>query len=56
MTRSTPEGWPTSRTADAFYTSDLYRAATAAVTTQPEILMTWPVEGIDTGNGWHGVG
>ena len=49
------EVWQTREAADAFYTSELYRAATAAVTAQPEILMTWSIEGIDDGNGWHGV-
>jgi quinol monooxygenase YgiN len=49
------EVWQTREAADAFYTSELYRAATAAVTAQPKILMTWSIEGIDDGNGWHGV-
>ena len=49
------EVWQTREAADAFYSSERYRAATAAITTHPEIIMTWPVEGIDDGNGWHGV-
>ena len=49
------EVWQTREAADAFYTSPLYQAATAAITAQPNILMTWPVEGIDTGTGWHGM-
>jgi quinol monooxygenase YgiN len=47
------EVWQTREAADTFYTSELYRQATAAITSQPEILMTWPVEGIDVGTGWH---
>jgi quinol monooxygenase YgiN len=49
------EIWQTREAADAFYTSQRYRAATADITSQPNILMTWPVEGIDTGAGWHGL-
>ena len=47
------EVWQSREAADAFYTSDGYRAATAAITTQPDIVMTWPIEGLDTGTGWH---
>ncbi len=47
--------WQTREAADAFYTSPLYQAATATITTQPNILITWPVQGIDTGAGWHGI-
>lgn len=49
------EVWQTRDAADAFYTSELYQAATTNLTTQPKILMTWPIEGIDDGNGWHGL-
>jgi hypothetical protein len=49
------ELWQTREAADAFYNSDLYRTATITVTAQPKILMTWPVEGVDNGNGWHSV-
>ena len=47
------EVWETREAADAFYGSDLYREATAAITTQPEIVMTWPVHGLDDGTGWR---
>jgi hypothetical protein len=47
------EVWETREAADAFYGSALYRAATATITTQPEILMTWPVQGLDDGRGWR---
>jgi len=49
------EVWQTHEAADAFYTSTLYQAATAAITALPNILMTWPIEGIDTGAGWRGI-
>lgn len=47
------EVWQSREAADAFYTSDRYQAATATITTQPNIVMTWQIEGLDTGDGWH---
>ena len=47
------EVWQSRQAADAFYTSDRYQAATATIATQPTIVMTWPIEGLDTGTGWH---
>ena len=47
------EVWQTRELADAFYGSQLYRDAVAAITAQPEIVMTWPVNGLDQGGGWH---
>jgi hypothetical protein len=47
------EVWETREAADAFYASELYREATAMITTQPEIVMTWPVHGLDDGRGWR---
>ena len=47
------EVWQSREAADAFYTSDRYRAATTTITAQPNIVMTWPIEGLDTGTGWH---
>ena len=47
------EVWETREAADAFYGSDLYREATAAITVQPEIVMTWPIHGLDDGRGWQ---
>jgi quinol monooxygenase YgiN len=47
------EVWETREAADTFYRSELYREATATITTQPEILMTWPVHGLDDGQGWR---
>jgi hypothetical protein len=47
------EVWATREAADAFYSSERYREATATITTQPKILMTWPVYGADTGSGWR---
>jgi quinol monooxygenase YgiN len=49
------EVWQSREAADAFYTSDRYQAATATITAQPNIVMTWPIEGLDTGTGWHPV-
>ena len=49
------EVWQSREAADAFYTSDRYQAATATVTSQPTIVMTWPIEGLDTGTGWQPV-
>jgi hypothetical protein len=49
------EVWQTREAAEAFYGSDLYRQAVAAadVLTEPEIVMTWTVEGLDDGHGWR---
>jgi quinol monooxygenase YgiN len=47
------EVWQSREAADAFYTSDRYQAATTTITAQPNIVMTWPIEGLDTGTGWH---
>jgi len=47
------EVWETREAADAFYGSDLYRDATASITTEPRIVMTWPVHGLDNGTGWR---
>ena len=49
------EVWQTRQAAETFYGSELYRQAvtTAAVTTEPEIVMTWTVEGLDDGHGWR---
>ena len=47
------EVWETREAADAFYGSELYREATATITAQPEIVMTWPVHGLDDGTGWR---
>ncbi len=47
------EVWETREAADAFYGSDRYREAAATSPSEPKILMTWPVSGVDTGSGWH---
>lgn len=47
------EVWESREAADAFYGSERYREATATITAQPKILMTWPVYGADTGSGWR---
>jgi hypothetical protein len=49
------EVWETREAADTFYGSELYRQATATITAQPRIVMTWPVSGVDRGSGWHSV-
>jgi len=36
--------------------SDLYREATASITTEPKVVMTWPVHGLDDGSGWRAAG
>jgi quinol monooxygenase YgiN len=43
------EVWQSREAADVFYSSELYRQATATTTTQPKILMTWSVNGLDSG-------
>lgn len=47
------EVWDTREAADAFYNSDAYQAAAAASPTQPTIIMTWPIYGLDNGTGWR---
>jgi hypothetical protein len=49
------EVWQTRGAAEAFYGSALYRQAVAAadVLTEPEVVMTWTVEGLDDGHGWR---
>jgi quinol monooxygenase YgiN len=49
------EVWESREAADAFYSSALYQQAAAAVTTQPNIVMTWSVYGLDDGSGWQPV-
>jgi uncharacterized protein (DUF1330 family) len=52
------EVWQTREAAEAFYGSELYRRAVSAaeVATEPEIVTTWAVEGVDDGHGWRAVG
>jgi hypothetical protein len=47
------EVWQTQEAADAFYDSQVYHEATAGLATQPEIVMTWSVYGLDDGSGWR---
>ncbi len=49
------EIWQTREAAEAFYGSELYRQAVAAadLAAEPEIVMTWTVEGLDDGHGWR---
>jgi hypothetical protein len=47
------EVWQTREAADAFYQSPAYLEAAAVSPTQPTILMTWPIYGIDPGDGWR---
>ena len=47
------EVWETREAADAFYSSELYREAAGASPTEPKIIMTWPVYGLDDGSGWR---
>ena len=47
------EVWATREAADAFYRSQVYQSATAELETQPEIVLTWSVYGLDTGSGWQ---
>ena len=47
------EVWETREAADAFYGSELYREAAGASPTEPKILMTWPIYGVDDGSGWR---
>lgn len=46
------EVWATREAADAFYSSERMREAATASPTQPKIIMTWQVYGIDDGSGW----
>lgn len=55
------EVWESPEAAQAFYSSELLRDATAAAggaarREQPKVLMTWPVHGLDDGTGWRPVG
>lgn len=55
------EVWESAEAAQAFYTSQLLRDATAAAggaagREQPKVLMTWPVRGLDDGTGWRPIG
>jgi len=47
------EVWESREAADAFYGSQLYKEATATIATQPRILMTWAISGVDRGSGWQ---
>ncbi len=50
------EVWESREAADAFYGSDLLKRATANITAEPRMLMTWPVQGVDDGTGWRDIG
>jgi hypothetical protein len=55
------EVWDSPEAAQAFYSSQVFRDATAAAgggagRQQPKVLMTWPVRGIDDGTGWRRIG
>jgi quinol monooxygenase YgiN len=49
------EVWQNREAAEAFYGSELYRQAVVAadLVAEPEIVMTWTVEGMDDGHGWR---
>jgi hypothetical protein len=47
------EVWESREAADAFYSSALYRQATADLDTEPEIVLTWSIQGLDNGSGWR---
>ena len=53
------EVWETSEAAQAFYSSQLLKDATAAAgapgAEHPRVVMTWPVRGIDDGTGWRAI-
>jgi quinol monooxygenase YgiN len=49
------EVWDSQEAADAFYGSAVYAAATADLNTEPKLIMTWPIEGLDEGSGWRPV-
>ena len=50
------EVWESRDAADAFYGSELLKDATASITAEPRVLMTWPVHGVDDGTGWREIG
>ena len=50
------EVWESREAADEFYGSDLLKRATANITAEPRVLMTWPVQGVDDCTGWRDVG
>jgi quinol monooxygenase YgiN len=50
------EVWESREAADAFYRSELLREATAALTTEPRVILTWQVSGVDAGAGWRQIG
>jgi hypothetical protein len=50
------EVWASRDAADTFYGSELYRQATSTITTEPKILMTWTISGVDRGSGWDPAG
>jgi quinol monooxygenase YgiN len=47
------EVWESREAADTFYASDVYREAAAVAPSQPNILMTWAISGVDRGSGWQ---
>lgn len=47
------EVWETREAADTFYGSEAYRQAAGASPAEPEIIMTWPIYGVDDGSGWR---
>lgn len=51
------EVWESPEAAEAFYSSQLLRDATAAAGAagreQPKVVMTWEVRGLDDGTGWR---
>jgi quinol monooxygenase YgiN len=49
------EVWSSREAADAFYNSEVYRQASAAITAQPSIVMTWDIHGVDSGSGWRSI-
>jgi len=50
------EVWESREAADTFFSSELYKEATATTPTQPRILMTWAISGVDRGSGWQPTG
>jgi hypothetical protein len=50
------EVWESRDAADAFYSSNLLQTATATITAEPRVVMTWPVHGVDDGTGWRAIG
>jgi quinol monooxygenase YgiN len=47
------EVWESREAADAFYRSEILHEATAALTTEPKVVLTWEVSGVDGGSGWR---